>query len=88
MPDSQADTRTGRSGGDRGKDQRLTLGGLFAFPGDPEHGAGDGFRRAERSQHGERQATLFAGPPAMLTIAHSIGTIGGRGLAIKPRQIL
>ncbi len=35
-PESQTDTRIGKSGGDRAKDQRLTLGDLFRFRDDPE----------------------------------------------------
>ncbi len=41
-PDSHLDTRAGKSGGARAKQQCLTLGDLFAFPGDPEQDAGDG----------------------------------------------
>jgi len=49
-PDAHPDTRTGKSGGDQGKGQRLTLGDLPASPGDPEQEAGDGLRRVGRSQ--------------------------------------
>jgi hypothetical protein len=37
-----ADTRAGKSGGARAKQQRLTLGDLFASPGEPEQDAGNG----------------------------------------------
>jgi len=43
-PDSQTDTRIGKSGGDRGKEQRITLGDLSASPGDPEQDVGNGLR--------------------------------------------
>ncbi len=35
-PNGHPDTRTGKSGGPRAKEQRLTLGGLVVSPGDPE----------------------------------------------------
>lgn len=50
MPNHHPDTRAGKSGGARAKQQRLTLGDLFASPGDPEQGVGNGIRWAERSQ--------------------------------------
>jgi hypothetical protein len=34
----------GKSGGDRAKQQRLTLGGLLASPDDPEQDVGNGVR--------------------------------------------
>jgi hypothetical protein len=49
-PGDHPDTRTGKSGSARAKQQRLTLGGLSAFPGDPEQDIGNGIRRVGRSQ--------------------------------------
>jgi hypothetical protein len=43
-PDHHPDTRAGKSGGARAKQQRLTLGDLCVSPGDPEQGVGDGIR--------------------------------------------
>jgi hypothetical protein len=40
--DSHPDTRAGKSGGARAKQQRLTLGDLYVSPGEPEQGVGDG----------------------------------------------
>jgi hypothetical protein len=42
MPDNHPDTRAGKSDGARAKQQRLTLGDLFASPGEPEQGVGNG----------------------------------------------
>jgi hypothetical protein len=41
-PNHHPDTRAGKSGGARAKQQRLTLGELSAFPGEPEQGVGNG----------------------------------------------
>ena len=41
-PDNHPDTRAGKSGGARAKQQRLTLGDLSASPGEPEQDAGNG----------------------------------------------
>ena len=50
-PKSQSDTRIGKSGGDRAKDQRLTLGDLFLSPairvGRRQRGPMDGEKSAE-----------------------------------------
>jgi hypothetical protein len=40
-PDNHPDTRAGKSDGARAKQQRLTLGDLFAPPGEPEQGGGN-----------------------------------------------
>jgi hypothetical protein len=37
MPDSHPDTHAGKSGGDRAKQPRLTLGDLPARPGEPDY---------------------------------------------------
>ena len=49
-PNSHSDTRIGKSGGDRAKDQRLTLGDLFVSPA---IGVG---RRQRRPMDGEKSA--------------------------------
>jgi hypothetical protein len=50
-PDNHLDTRAGKSGGTRAKQQRLTLGDLIASPGEPEQqDIGNGIGWAERSQ--------------------------------------
>ena len=40
----------GKSGGDRGKETGLTLGGLWACPVDPDYSVSDGGGWARRSQ--------------------------------------
>jgi hypothetical protein len=42
MPNHHPDMCAGKSGGARAKQQCLTLGDLFASPGDPEQDVGNG----------------------------------------------
>src|ERR1700693_4634088 len=49
-PDSHPDTRAGKSGGARAKQQRLTLGDLFVSPCVTEQDVGNGIWRAGRGQ--------------------------------------
>jgi hypothetical protein len=42
MPNHHPDTRAGKSGSARAKQQRLTLGDLSASPGEPEQDVGNG----------------------------------------------
>ena len=50
MPDSHPERCGGKSGGDRGKETRLTLGGLCICLGEPDYGDGNGVGRMQRSQ--------------------------------------
>ena len=49
-PNSHPERCVGKSGGDRGKDTRLTLGGLCICLGEPDYGDGNGAGRVQRSQ--------------------------------------
>ena len=49
-PNSHSERCGSKSGGDRGKETRLTLGGLCACLGDPDYCNGNGAGRVQRSQ--------------------------------------
>jgi len=49
-PDSHAERCVSKSGGGRGKDTRLTLGGLCICLDEPDYGGGDGVGGVRRSQ--------------------------------------
>mgnify|MGYP000688788841 FL=1 len=44
-PDSHPERGAGKSGGSRGKETRLTLGGLYTGLGEPDYGNGNGAGR-------------------------------------------
>jgi hypothetical protein len=49
-PNSHPERRAGKSGGSRGKETRLTLGGLCICLDEPDYGDGDGGGGVQRSQ--------------------------------------
>jgi hypothetical protein len=49
-PNSHPEHCRGKSGGDQGKETRLTLGGLCACLDEPDYGNGNGAGRVQRSQ--------------------------------------
>ncbi len=49
-PNSHPERCGGKSGGDQGKETRLTLGGLNTCLEEPDYGDGNGDGRVERSQ--------------------------------------
>ena len=49
-PNSHLERCGGKSGGDRGKEARLTLGGLCICLDEPDYGNGNGAGRMQRSQ--------------------------------------